>query len=307
MKNIYILSILVLFLSLSLVAQDVDGYFRNNETVTDYDGNVYQIVEIGGQIWTNKNLKSLHYADGTEITEVWSYDDDDSYVETYGRLYTWDAAMNYSNIEASQGVCPDGWHVPTDAEWTTLGNYLGGNNIAGGKMKSTGTEFWQSPNTGATNESGFTALPAGEYDDTHYQLLYQYAVIWSSTETSSSKCKYRYLAYNDAELHPYNYFKDFRYSVRCLKDESINVNESIPNKSEIKLQPNPAGDFIEINIEGNDKLDHIEIYNEMGQLVASRSNKVSPFKLPIFMLPKGVYVIRVKQKGSVNSQRFIKQ
>jgi uncharacterized protein (TIGR02145 family) len=198
------------------------------ETVTDYDGNIYNTVIIGQQTWLKENLKSLHYADGSEITEVWAYDDDEANVETYGRLYTWDGAMNYSTTQGSQGACPNGWHIPTDTEWTELGTFLGGDNVAGGKLKEAGTAHWQSPNSGATNESGFTALPAGEYDDTHYQLLYQYAVMWSSTETSSTWCKYRYLSYDDTELHTYNYYKDFRYSVRCIKDATGGSTIHVP-------------------------------------------------------------------------------
>ena len=200
----------------------------NNEIVTDYDGNVYNTVIIGSQTWLKENLKSLHYADGTEITEVWAYDDDEANVETYGRLYTWDGAMNYSTVQGAQGVCPDGWHVPADTEWTQLGAFLGGDDIAGGKLKEEGTEHWQEPNTGATNESGFTALPGGEYDDVQYQLLHQYGVFWSSTETSATWCKYRYLSYEDAQLHSYNYYKSFRYSVRCIKDVSSGSVINVP-------------------------------------------------------------------------------
>lgn len=282
--------------------------FINNETVSDYDGNIYQTITIGDQIWMKENLKSLHYADGSEITEVWSYDDDDNYVETYGRLYTWDAAMKYTTIEASQGACPDGWHVPTDDEWTTLGNFLGGNAVAGGKMKSTGTDLWQAPNTGATNESGFTALPAGEYDDTHYQLLNQFAVIWSSTETSSTKCKYRYLAYNDAELHPYNYFKDFRYSVRCIKDESVGANEHGSQEKKMIISPIPASDWVEIKWSIKDFHDdtNIEIFNESGQCVYGFIMNSSMVKLDISNLPLGLYIIKGESNGEVITQKLIK-
>lgn len=281
----------------------------NNEIVEDYDGNIYQTVTIGDQIWMKENLKSLHYADGSEITEVWSYDDDDNYVETYGRLYTWDAAMKYTTIEASQGACPDGWHVPTDDEWTTLGNYLGGNSIAGGQMKSTGTELWQAPNTGATNESGFTALPAGEYDDTHYQLLYQYAVMWSSTETSSTKCKYRYLAYDDAELHPYNYYKDFRYSVRCLKDETVVIGEIEDANKKWTLSPNPAFDFLSLQMNSEEPVEvfQVDLYSATGQLLETYSMDNRNVSIHIAHLRKGTYVLKCIGNKTSESLKFIKK
>ena len=138
-------------------------------TVTDYDGNVYQTINIGGQVWMMENLKTTHYRDGTVIPEVadslsWyalssgafcSYQNNAANLSTYGQLYNWYAATDAHNL------APAGWHVPSAAEWATLTNYLGGDNIAGGKVKETGYSQWNSPNTGATNSSLFTALPGG--------------------------------------------------------------------------------------------------------------------------------------------------
>jgi uncharacterized protein (TIGR02145 family) len=136
-------------------------------TVTDVEGNVYNTVTIGNQTWMKENLKVTKYRDGTAIGTTtasipndssskyqWAYNGAESNVSTYGRLYTWYAATD------SRGVCPSGWHLPTNAEWTTLITYLG-ESVAGGKMKEAGTTHWISPNTGATNSSGFTALPGG--------------------------------------------------------------------------------------------------------------------------------------------------
>ncbi|MBA7544886.1 hypothetical protein ES705_37247 [subsurface metagenome] len=138
-------------------------------TVTDYEGNVYQTITIGSQEWMCENLKLTKYADGTAIPLVtnstewgnlttpgyyWYNNDEPTYANTYGALYNW------YTVEKGN-LCPTGWHVPTDAEWTTLTDYLGGASVAGGKLKETGTAHWSYPNTGATNESGFTALPGG--------------------------------------------------------------------------------------------------------------------------------------------------
>jgi uncharacterized protein (TIGR02145 family) len=150
------------------------------EPVTDYDGNTYHTIRIGNQVWMAENMKTTKYSNGTEIPLVntsgaWAtltatdkaycwYNDDLSDKETYGALYNWAAAMNGEassdfNPSGVQGICSTGWHLPSSSEWSTLIAYLGGTSIAGGKLKETGTAHWSSPNTGANNESGFTALP----------------------------------------------------------------------------------------------------------------------------------------------------
>ena len=134
-------------------------------TCTDYDNNHYTIVEIGSQTWMVENLKSTHYPDGTAAA-YYDYDHDPNNSLIYGRLYAWSPAMNgaaSSNTNPSnvQGVCPNGWHLPSKSEWQQLAGFLGGSDIAGGKLKETGNAHWISPNTGATDETGFTALPAG--------------------------------------------------------------------------------------------------------------------------------------------------
>jgi uncharacterized protein (TIGR02145 family) len=139
-----------------------------DDTITDADGNVYKSVTIGTQVWTSENLKTTKFNDGTAIPLVtngasWGelstpgfcwYKNDTTYKNDYGALYNW-YAMNTGKL------CPTGWHVPTDSEWTTLTYFLGGNTVAGGKLKETGSAHWKDPNTGATNETGFTARPGG--------------------------------------------------------------------------------------------------------------------------------------------------
>ena len=195
-------------------------------TVTDYDGNVYDIITIGTQDWLKQNLKTTHYKNGAAITYpgtdntawqnnttgayAWYNNDEATYKNTYGALYNW-YAVNTGNL------CPTGWHVPTDAEWTTLTNYLGGESIAGGKLKA--TTLWNSPNTGATNSSGFTALPGGgrrydgAYDDIGYSGLW-----WSSTESSTAYAWYRYMSYFFSNAYRYDSYKTSGFSVRCLSD-----------------------------------------------------------------------------------------
>ena len=132
---------------------------------TDYDVNHYSIVKAGTQTWMAENLRSTHYPDGTTVA-YFDYNHDPGNSLIYGRLYAWSEAMNgaaSSNTNPSnvQGVCPDGWHLPSKAEWEQFAGFLGGVNMAGGKIKETGYAHWISPNAGATDEVGFTALPAG--------------------------------------------------------------------------------------------------------------------------------------------------
>ena len=126
--------------------------------------------------------------------------------------------MNYDTVPGIQGICPLGWHLPTDGEWTTLITWLGGDSIAGGKMKETGTTHWAYPNTGATNEIGFTALPGGYRYYSGTLFITDYATFWSSSESLSSGAWYRLLQFNFNYVVRRAYTKENGYSVRCLMD-----------------------------------------------------------------------------------------
>jgi uncharacterized protein (TIGR02145 family) len=196
--------------------------------LSDIEGNQYNVVKIGTQVWMQENLKSGKYNDGTEIPLVtdgsawsalttpgycWYNNDAATNKATYGAIYNWYAT------NGSENICPAGWHVPTDAEWTTLTTYLGGENVAGGKLKETGTLHWQNPNTGATNESGFTARAGGtRYIGGLFDIIGIYGYWWSSSENSGTSSYYRNLLYNYSYI--YSSFSDKRtgYSVRCLRD-----------------------------------------------------------------------------------------
>jgi len=205
-----------------------------SDGVTDIDGNHYDGVQIGTQCWMKQNLRVTKYANGTSITLDGSTSSSTPYryypngnasnVSTYGYLYNWPAAMNgattsSSNPSGIQGVCPAGWHLPSDAEWTELTNYLGGESVAGGKLKETGTTHWASPNTGATNETGFTALPGGfRYNSGAFDLIGNNGYWWSATEGSATSAWYRDVYYNDSNVARYYGNKEVGFSVRCLRD-----------------------------------------------------------------------------------------
>jgi uncharacterized protein (TIGR02145 family) len=203
-------------------------------TVTDIEGNVYQTIGIGSQIWMQENLKTTTFNDGLAIPLVedsiewalqfvkpaycWYDNDEEKYKDTYGALYNFRAVM-------TEKLCPAGWHVPSNDEWTILATFLGGRDVAGGMLKESGTEHWLSPNTGATNESGFTALPGGfrVYYSAPYGTgvgryidIRKSAFFWTSTTLNYAYC--RIILYHSTDL--IRSTKDIVYgnSVRCIKD-----------------------------------------------------------------------------------------
>jgi uncharacterized protein (TIGR02145 family) len=210
------------------VIQPTSGYGSN---ISDVERNSYKTVYIGTQQWMAENLKTAKYNDETVIPNVtnnnqWSiltsgawayYNDVESNNAKYGKLYNWYAVSPTTN--GDKNVCPSGWHVPTDAEWTVLTDYLDGLNVAGGKMKEVGTTKWNSPNTDATNTSLFTGLPGGYRDyGGNYNSIGNAGYWWSSTENNTGSAWYRYL--NNSSGYATRGFNGKRYgfSVRCLRD-----------------------------------------------------------------------------------------
>lgn len=209
-------------------------------TMTDQDGNVYQTIKIGAQWWMAENLKVTHYRNGDAIPNVtdntewenlstgaWcSYSNDNGNTDTYGLLYNW------YTVDDSRNIAPTGWHVPTDEEWKQLEMYLGMSQSEadetgyrgtdeGGKLKESGTAHWHSPNTGATNESGFTALPGGHRgsDDGAYYGMGDYGRWWSATGYSSTRAWNRGLLYNYSDVYRSSlYYKPNGFSVRLVRD-----------------------------------------------------------------------------------------
>jgi uncharacterized protein (TIGR02145 family) len=216
-------------------------------TIKDIDGNTYNTVQIGTQCWTKENLKVTKYNDGTTIPldtsggtsgngigQTWGsrfagartiYANDNTNLGTYGYLYNWYAAKGISTSGNTnfKNLCSTGWHIPSDAEWTTLTNYLGGESVAGGKMKSVGTTYWISPNTGATNESGFSVLPGGfRHWGGYFFDIRDNAFFWSATENDNYRAWHLYLSNYNGAAYMSNYGDDvnkpYGFSVRCLRD-----------------------------------------------------------------------------------------
>lgn len=247
MKKPLIFSIIIIFTTLIFnVSCKKDPTSSNGPmTVTDIDGNVYQTVQIGNQIWMAENLKVTNFKNGSPITNAienseWdsgyplsahcSYKNDDTNVQKYGMLYNWYA------VNDSRDIAPEGWHIPTDEEWIQLEMFLGmdqaeayseGNRGTneGGKLKS--TTGWDN-NSYATNESGFSALPGGyrygEADDDYtsneatFEELGKEGKFWTSTEESQGYAYARSLNYMEYDIRRYSPIKESGRSIRCIKD-----------------------------------------------------------------------------------------
>ncbi|MCX6272816.1 MAG: hypothetical protein NTU44_16685 [Bacteroidetes bacterium] len=195
-----------------------------NDFIDFRDNQVYPTIQIGAQCWMKKNLNvgtmipGANSQTNNSIIEKYCYDDNATNCAIYGGLYQWDELMQYTTTEGAQGICPTGWHIPSDAEWTIQTNYLGGESVAGGKMKETGTTHWLSPNTSATNLSGFTALGAGYRNDGgDFSNLAYNAVFWSSTEFPTTIGFGRNLGNDRANVYRLGYYKIKGLSLRCTR------------------------------------------------------------------------------------------
>ena len=235
-----------------------DEFFRTpppviDSIVKDYDGNIYKVVVIGIQGWMAENLRTTHYADGTAIPQVendsawddldemdraYSWYDNDPSNAHYGAYYSWAAAMNgegshNANPSGVQGVCPDGWHIPSDDEWNQMQIHLGmypndSDNVGfvgtrqsiGNKMKGIGIPFWENlVDQGQYNESGFTALPCGQRSNTGlFCNVETYAYFWSASEYDKAEAWYRNLQYGHRGVLRVHIAKDYGFSIRCVMD-----------------------------------------------------------------------------------------
>ena len=209
-----------------------------NQIIDTRDSKTYNTILIGTQCWFAQNLNIGTKINGSgeqtnnSLIEKYCYNDLESNCDGYGGLYQWAEMVQYLNGATNttswspvptgnvQGICPTGWHLPTDAELSTLTTFLGGVNIAGGKMKEAGYSHWSSPNTGATNSSGFTGLPGGERDDYGvFHFLTNSGYFWSSSEYSSTNGWVRGLYFADEVVGRSNSIsKTFGFSSRCVQD-----------------------------------------------------------------------------------------
>lgn len=219
---VYLISLAALIVTVTISCKEEND---NPETVSDIDGNVYRTVVIGTQVWLGENLKTTRYENGDPITEItgeteWlnqtsgaycKYDNNLANVPVYGLLYNWYA------VQDTRNVCPAGWHVPSYDDWTKLVDFLEGESVAGGKMKQKGTSYWNSPNDGATDDYGFTALSSGYRLGDTFQEPGYYAVFWSSTEADVTDARILSLINSTRRAYLEEAYKSDGYSVRCIK------------------------------------------------------------------------------------------
>jgi uncharacterized protein (TIGR02145 family) len=292
--------------------------------VTDIDGNRYNSVIIGTQEWTVENLKVTKYSDGTPIqlfylSQPWQwgaltsgascyYNNTAANSTTYGILYNWYAVAGIHDTDPNtpnKTIAPTGWHVPTEAEWTTLTNYLGGESIAGGKMKSTGTTLWANPNTGATNESGFSAIPGGWRDiSVDFSDIRNGAFWWSSSEynLNTNSAILRYLYYNLNTLLNLNITKSDALSVRLIKNTPL--SNSTFNSSSLKLYPNPVVSILNVKTDYNLINQPYTIIDGLGRVVLNGKLNEVESTINVEQLSKGIYYLKIA--GNITT-KFIKE
>ncbi len=193
--------------------------------VKDVDGNTYPTITIGSQVWMTKNLDVSRYRNGDPIPQVqeaaeWSnlttgawcyYENNTANGPIYGKLYNWYA------VNDPRGLAPEGWHVPSNAEWTMLIDYLGGVDAAGSKMRTTGNQYWQDDNSDATNESGFSGLPSGNRNDEFNNIGF-WAFWYSSTVYNTNEAYIIGTTTNSPDATLDNTYKEWGVAVRCIKD-----------------------------------------------------------------------------------------
>jgi len=281
-----------------------------------------QEVTIGSQIWQTTNLDVTTYSDGTVIPQVtdptaWAnlttgawcyYNNDPANNATYGKLYNWYAAAGIYDVASLDNpalrkkLAPTGWHVPTDAEWTTLTTCLGGEGVAGGKMKEAGTAHWNSPNTDATNSSGFTGLPGGyRGNNGTFSDVGNGGNWWSSSESDTAGAWSRYLNYGYGSAYRTNDGKKDGFSVRCLRDTPLSNTTFDPTG--LKIYPNPVNRVLNVNIDNYLIYQPYTIVDILGRFVLNgKLNEVDNI-INVEQLSKGVYYLKVSENNAI---KFIK-
>ena len=280
-----------------------------------------QEVTIGTQIWQTTNLNVITYRDGTPIPEVtdptaWAnlttgawcyYNNDQVNGAIYGKLYNWYAVAGIHDtdpITPNKTLAPSGYHIPTDDEWTTITTYLGGEGVAGGKMKSTGTSLWYSPNQDATNSSGFTGLPGGyRYNNVYPSNNVGYnGFWWSSSEGSTTIALHRSLAYSNSGFGSSTNPKVHGFSVRCIVGDIL--SNSTFETSKLQIYPNPVVNVLNVNANYNLINQPYTIIDGLGREVLNGKLNEVDTTINVEQLSKGIYYLKISGNSA---SKFIKE
>jgi uncharacterized protein (TIGR02145 family) len=291
------------------------GCIPQAQTVVDYDGNVYDTVIIGTQVWMKQNLKVTHYNDGVPVpnvpdSAVWvslttgarCYYNKDSVAwdSVYGALY------NGYTVNDTSNICPAGWHVSTDMEWQTAETYLGGADIAGGKMKEAGSVHWINPNTGATNSSRFTGLPGGMRDPANkFSTMGENGLWWTTTAFNTSFTWSTYFWYQFAGVDHNPTPKKYGLSIRCIRDIASGFAD-LNYKQIIRIYPNPATSKISIEHNSTQNL-QLQVFNMAGECIMQDNLYSQSTEIDIHSLSKGIYAIRIFSDDWSIQKKLIKE
>ena len=284
-----------------------------------------QTIIIGTQIWQTRNLDVTTYRDGTPIPQVtdptaWAnlttgawcyYNNDANNNTTYGKMYNlyavegiYDAA-SLSDTTLRKNLAPTGYHVPTDAEWAIVNTFLGGESVAGGKMKETGTAHWLSPNTSATNSSGFTGLPGGfrnQSSGTYKNIgIFGYWWISGSSDCGTNAGRVRILGYSAGDALTFCNNYTFGCSVRCLSDNPL--SNTTFETSSLEIFPNPVKRVLNVSIDQNLINQQYAIIDGLGRVVLNGKLNEVDSTINVEHLSKGIYYLMVSDNNAI---KFIK-
>lgn len=319
------------------IPDTLPGGACNGISIVVYGGDILYTVEIGSQCWFKNNLSvgtkinSNQNQTDNGIIEKYCYDDLDSLCKVYGGLYQWSEMVQYLNGANNttnwnpiptgdvQGICPGGWHIPTNGEWGALVTYLGGVGVAGGMIKEKGYTHYLFPNTAATNSVGFTALPAGErWSNGNFYYKGKDAIFWTVSPgyNPNTDVYYRGASYSIAASTNGQFYKVTGLSTRCLKDRSLNnglkstlISEGEVEKPSMLIYPNPTNGNFTLLLKGDHDLENVEVkvYTMDGVMVMNErlhGEKQHEFSMVDFS--DGLYFVMVTADGSTEILKLIK-
>jgi uncharacterized protein (TIGR02145 family) len=300
-----------LFVSLFLL-QSITGF---SQTVSDVDGNTYNTVSIGNQVWLTENLKTTKFNNQDPIplitdNTLWStqteaaycsYQNDNLLANEYGNLYNWHVLNDIRN------VCPSGYHVPSILDWEALIDFLGGAAVAGGKLKEAGLAHWIDPNTGATNSSGFTLLPSGwrAHNNGFYENLTYMAYQWSSTSIDALNASIMLVGFDSESCLTSESHKLTGLPIRCLKEETSSIMEN-QDHFPIRVYPNPANDIVKIHC-GKNTFHTVKLIDLNGKVILFGELKNNEYSFNISQVPSGYYLIDLEGESTTNHEKIMIQ